>query len=214
MMLTSSGQKSSAAAVLLFAALSLAGAAAAGVSETEPAQSTGGTPDAPEPAALASKTTTAAQSLSDRTQRNIWWNNQLMIETLALSQTQRDGMNALLKDMLEKRRDVQAKSARLRSDFLEAVEKREWDRARTVSEEISDDIAEFGRLEGRLKVDVLSMFSVPQLEKLVAEFPRLVQRPWLMGGTGGPMARRQPGGGVSPLSAGRPMGPWRRNAPR
>lgn len=141
---------------------------------------------ADEPAAAAEPAPAA------RSGPRVWWNDDQAVETLSLSEEQREKMDAYLAEYREK----SDRESRLTPDaFFDALRGGDWAKARAELKRLSDDAMVPVEARGNLKIEVLALLSDEQLAKLVERYPQLIERPWVRG-------PRAPGRGPRPGARG------------
>ncbi|MBW2316714.1 MAG: hypothetical protein JRH10_21330, partial [Deltaproteobacteria bacterium] len=106
-------------------------------------------------------------------QNALWWNDPKMVKDLSLTDEQRNKMGESLKAFREK-----VPRDRRPEVFHETLVKGNWKEARVESGKLAESADTAVRLRGKLKIDVLSLLSKEQHQKLVDLYPRLIYQPW------------------------------------
>jgi hypothetical protein len=81
-------------------------------------------------------------------------------------------------DYLKVYREKKPPQGRKPEAFHETLVQGNWKKARTEAEKVSKQAETSVRMRGQLKIDVLSLLSKDQHEKLVDRYPRLIYQPW------------------------------------
>lgn len=123
--------------------------------------------------------------------RLVWWNDLRVVEELSLSEEQREKMDAYLEAF---RQTAPPDGQETFASFMEALGAGEWKEARSELKRLSEQASAPIRARGELKIDVLSVLSDEQREKLAERYPRLIRQRWTAVG-GRPPAGRRPGPG-------------------
>jgi Spy/CpxP family protein refolding chaperone len=103
----------------------------------------------------------------------LWWNDPKMVKALSLTDEQRKKMGEYLKAFREKVPQNQKPEA-----FHETLVQGDWKAAHKEREKLAKSAAKSVKMRGTLKIDVLSLLSKEQREKLVDLYPRLIYKPW------------------------------------
>lgn len=103
----------------------------------------------------------------------IWWNDSEVVKALSLTDEQQKKMGELQKIFIKK-----VPANRRLEKFHETLVQGDWTNAQSESAKIVERAAESVRLRGALKIDVLSLLSKTQRQKLVDKYPRLIYKPW------------------------------------
>ena len=103
----------------------------------------------------------------------IWWNDQGIVKALTLTDQQRTKMEKYLNSYRESVPPAQRPDA-----FHEALLQGKWKNAHAESEKVAKAASASVRMRANLKIDVLSVLSKEQLQKLVDQQPRLIYKPW------------------------------------
>lgn len=142
----------------------------------------------------------------------VWWNQGRYVEALELDETQRTAMDRILVEHVERRRALAAEMAEQRRVLGDRLAAGDWQGAEETTDAVAAAYADLGRGEAELATRVARLLNDEQRGKVAAEFPRLLNRPLVVGGIGGrfrgttdPGAGRgrrrgNPGGGSSPGS--------------
>ena len=107
----------------------------------------------------------------------LWWNDPVIAEPLGITDEQREKMNQAFSDYEKVAGPARRKSV-TRKPYLVALENGNWELAKTEAERWleSDQVPKRAMVE--LKLAVLPILSADQRSRLVAQYPRLVRRPW------------------------------------
>jgi Spy/CpxP family protein refolding chaperone len=103
----------------------------------------------------------------------LWWNDPGIIKALSITEQQRKKMSELQKAY---RKNVP--KDRRPDAFHETLVQGDWKKARAASDKVVKLAADSVRLRGALKIDVLSLLSDEQRQKLIDQYPRLIYKPW------------------------------------
>jgi Spy/CpxP family protein refolding chaperone len=123
--------------------------------------------------------------------RFIWWNNEPTRELLELSADQRAKMDGALSEFLEKHRTIQESRRAVRTELTAAFRDGAWPQAKEKSKALSALTAEWDALHAEMVIRVLGEMTPEQRQKLAAERPNLLDRPWVSSlGRGGAGRRR------------------------
>lgn len=131
----------------------------------------------------------------------IWWNQERYVEKLALSEEQREAMDRELVEHLRRRRELAAELTQKRRALGERLAAGDWKGCEVAATAVASAQAAFGRCEAELAIVVTKLLSDAQRRTVAAEFPRLLDRPLLVGGAGGRfrgMVRTDRGVAVAP----------------
>ena len=137
--------------------------------------------------------TPAAGTAIDRVVSQMWWNQSLKVTTLALTGDQRSRLDALGRAYLEARRDSTAQSDALAA-FSTALKKNDFAAAREQAKVLAQASAQPHLAQAELMIDGLSVLSAEQREKLAANFPGLLEGPWMRTGANLRQRRSPPAG--------------------
>lgn len=113
----------------------------------------------------------------------VWWNHPQYVDALGLTETQRSAMDKLMLEKLETRRDLAREFARLRQTLGDQLAAGDWKAAEATVSDIGEQAAALGRGESELALAVTRLLQPAQRQKLATEFPAILHRPWLRGGT-------------------------------
>jgi Spy/CpxP family protein refolding chaperone len=102
-----------------------------------------------------------------------WWQESRTQEALELTEEQRAKMDEILANYQTNRPEDRRATA-----FHETLVQGTWKEARAEVEKLAKVAETSVRLRGEFKVDVLSLLSKEQHQKLIDRFPRLIYRPW------------------------------------
>jgi len=111
----------------------------------------------------------------------VWWRDPGIQQALSLTDEQRQKMDGFLAAYREKLPQERRPVA-----FHETLVQGTWKQARAENEKMSERAAAAVRMRGELKVDVLSLLSEKQHQKLVDQYPRLIYKPWMRAMQGNP----------------------------
>ena len=111
----------------------------------------------------------------------IWWQEPGIQKALKLTEEQRAKMDGFLVAYREKLPPERRATA-----FHETLVQGTWKRARAENEKLSALAAAAVLMRGDLKVNVLSVLSDEQHQKLVDQYPRLIYKPWMRAMQGNP----------------------------
>jgi len=114
--------------------------------------------------------------------KRMWWNREQVAARLALSDEQRKAMDERFTTCIEQRREHTARYAQLRKAMGEALVAGDWKTAEARAQAADAELAAASSLETALVVEVMKVLSDSQRHQLVDAYPRLLQRPWLVGG--------------------------------
>jgi Spy/CpxP family protein refolding chaperone len=103
----------------------------------------------------------------------IWWSDPQVVKALTLTDEQRKKMDELLKTY----RSTVPKDNRPAA-FHETLVQGNWKNARIESDKLAKRAATSVRMRGELKIDVLSVLSDKQLQRMVDRYPRLIYKRW------------------------------------
>ncbi len=142
--------------------------------------------------------------------RNIWWNQQEVVDKLALTQAQRAAMDAVFKSFRQERQVAQERNPILREAFAEALGQGRWQEARRLNQETAELAGDRVAAQPELKIDILSLLTTEQLATFGAEYEHLYQRPWFRRMTMGSGRQRSQGRGARQ----RPQGQGARQRPQ
>lgn len=125
----------------------------------------------------------------------IWWNQPQAVEGLGLTEEQRKGMDALLIEHLERRRELARESFELRRTLGDHLAAGDWKAAEAVSTELGERTGALTRADAELATAVVRLLRPDQRRTLDEKHPMILRRPWLQGGMGlRPGRLQRPGG--------------------
>ncbi len=110
--------------------------------------------------------------------RNIWWNQEDVIEKLGLAQSQRAAMDTVFKRFRLQRLEAQERNPVLREAFTEALRQGKWQQARSLNQETAELAGARVAAQPALKIEILSLLTTEQFATFDAEYEHLYQRPW------------------------------------
>jgi len=114
----------------------------------------------------------------------IWWNQPRPVELLGLSEEQRKAMDALLIDLLERRRELARESLEIRRTLGDHLAAGDWKAAEKASAELGERASALVRGDTDLMLAALRLLQPEQRRTLDRELPMILRRPWLQGGAG------------------------------
>jgi Spy/CpxP family protein refolding chaperone len=104
----------------------------------------------------------------------LWWNEAAIQKALAITDEQRQKMDAFLAAYRE-----QLPAERRPAAFHETLVQGTWKQAREENGKLSALAGKAVQTRGELKINVLSVLSKEQHQKLVDQYPRLIYKPWM-----------------------------------
>ncbi len=110
--------------------------------------------------------------------RNIWWNQEDVVEKLGLGQSQRTTMDTVFKKFRREIRQDQERNPVLREAFNEALRQGRWQEARRLNQELAELMGSRVAAQPMLKIEILSLLTSEQLATFGAEYDHLYHRPW------------------------------------
>lgn len=110
-----------------------------------------------------------------------WWNQPDYVEAFSLSVEQRKRMDAAMAETQRKTDEAIRKQNEARDRFHDAVKKRDWAAARQATEDWERAFASQWGVGNQAKIAVLEQLTPSQHEKLLREYPYLLDRPWTLG---------------------------------
>lgn len=114
----------------------------------------------------------------------IWWNRPQHVEALGLTAEQREAMDALLVEHLERRRTLARKLQEARRSLGDRLAAGDWEGAEELADAIEEHHGALARGQSDLALAVVRLLEPAQRETLDEEFPLLLRRPWVAGGLG------------------------------
>lgn len=114
----------------------------------------------------------------------MWWQQLRVAEVLALTAEQRSGLDALLEDRIEARRDLARRFRRARADVARAARDGDWEAARAARVGLGEAASRLSSVDADLLIDAMRLLTAEQRATLAKEFPAVLRRPWLVGGPG------------------------------
>jgi Spy/CpxP family protein refolding chaperone len=123
-----------------------------------------------------------------------WWNNYDTVQELGLTEPQREKMNALAKQGVEKQRDTQTKLQAARTEVDEALKKGKTEDAKSAAARVRTLAGDLIDIQTNFKIEVWSnVLDAKQRDTILAKRPHLLKQPWVRGANLGP-GGRGPGG--------------------
>jgi len=122
--------------------------------------------------------------------QRMWWNQERMVASLELTDEQRTGLNERFLELLAERRTLARRYAGLRREMVDALVAGDWESAERKAGESGSTAGEINALDNRMLGDALRILQPAQRRLLAAEHPRLLNRPWLVGGMRGAGVQR------------------------
>jgi Spy/CpxP family protein refolding chaperone len=133
----------------------------------------------------------------------IGWQVPAIQETLEIGESQRASLDRALEATLEKRREAVREYALRRSELASAAAVGTREEIPDLLDEVEAAAGRMARIESELVVTVLRILTPEQRRTLEARYPRILQRPWIMGGPARAGGRRR---GATPEDRGPPAG--------
>ena len=113
----------------------------------------------------------------------MWWNQTQKIETLGLSQEQRTRMDASLQGFLEGRPDGRREQREAFESLGKSLGDGEAEAARSHRDDLAKTFSDPIRAQVDMMIEVVSILTPEQREKLVTLHPRLFSGLWIRSGT-------------------------------
>ncbi len=132
----------------------------------------------------------------------IWWNRPDYVKALDLTATQRAAMDQLMTEQLASRRSRARDYVELRQTLGDQLAAGDWDAAEATAATIGERVGAIARGEGELALGVTRLLAPAQRQKLASDYPALLHRPWLRGGTAGRRSFARPDGARQPSGKG------------
>ena len=126
---------------------------------------------------LASTVLAGSASARDARTPTLWWNDPVIVEQITLTDAQRQKMDASWGAYEKKVAPVRDARANQR-EFVEALEKGDYERARKLLSQWVDADQTPRRAMAELKLDILPQLTADQRSKLLESYPRLIRRNW------------------------------------
>ncbi len=115
----------------------------------------------------------------ERTRNMLWWNKATKVEEFSLSNEQRAAMDALVRELMEKRRGDTPKQRETFSSFGETLGAGDAAATREAGERVIETVALPMRRQIELMIEVVGMLTVEQREMLATKYPNILSRPWV-----------------------------------
>lgn len=110
--------------------------------------------------------------------RNIWWNQDAVIESLSLQPLQRAKMDGHFKRFQKTRDETQDALSENQKRFADALEAGSFDHARQLNDEMAERVGRVTVAQRQLKVEVLALLTPEQLATFRTEYPHLIRQAW------------------------------------
>ncbi|MEM1111531.1 MAG: hypothetical protein AAGI11_06455 [Pseudomonadota bacterium] len=109
----------------------------------------------------------------------IWWNQASKIQTLGLSQTQRDAMNEAFRPFIRNYNERHQQIQQERKAFSSAVYESDMDEAEALHQSVVNYQSEFISKQIVVMMDIAKLMTEEQLALLGEQFPALFSRAWI-----------------------------------
>ena len=120
-------------------------------------------------------------SAIDRVVSHMWWNQTPKVAAIGLTADQRAQLDALGRAYLEARRDRTGQRDALAA-FSAALKQNDFEAARKHAQALADASAEPHLAQAEMMIDALKLLSAEQRGKIAANFPGLLEGPWMRTG--------------------------------
>jgi len=111
--------------------------------------------------------------------KRIWWNQETVIETLALEEAQRLRMDEIFHAFVERDGILLERQQKVIEAFYTTLEAGDWASAKSALEKLADDRVEQVMDQPLMKIEVLQLLTPEQLSRFQVEYPNLFRQPWL-----------------------------------